>query len=1519
MRYASTMVLFVCTFFPVVAAAQVQTGTPAFGTFAGGPDTIDLANLNSTIVIPVLRKAGRGMDFTFSFVYDSSVWVPLTSSSSTSWNPSGAGTWGWTMVAPRIGYVRRTETIQQDQCTSSTGRIGKTTLIQYFWSYYDNNGLHEFGGSSGSFSNGCTGQNSTFVLTNDETTDGSGYTLSASGNTLQSLHDSKGDVLNPPINPGTFAAGSTQDQNGNAISESSAGVFTDTLGTNVLTIAGSVPTLTYSYTAPSGAQASYTVKYTAYTVKTNFGCSGVGEFGPTSENLISEIDLPDNDALPGGDKYTFSYEPTPGFAGDVTGRLASVTLPTGGTISYSYSGGSGGITCVDGSAAILTRTTPDTGPGHWTYSHSESASPSTTTVTDPLGNQTIYYFQSGIYQTERQIYSGTSTLLKTVFTCYNGASPNCNTAAIAQPITSQATYLQWPSGLESKAVVDYNVNGLPTEKDEYDYGNGSPGNLLRKTLTTYASLGNIAFEPASVTIQNGSGTTVAQTTYQYDQTAVTSTSGTPQHGSISGARGNVTTITYLTQGSASLSKTFTYFDTGNINVATDVNGAQTTYTYGACGNSFATNIAEPMGMSMSMTWDCTGGVENSATNENGKATSTTYTDAYFWRPASSADEQNNITNYTYANQNSVETSLVFNGNASTVDVLTTRDSLGRSHLKQTKQSPTSTTYDSVETDYDTLGRTNRITVPYSGAAGAGNSSAPATITTYDPASRPLTVTDGGGGTANRSYSANDTLFTKGPSTAGENPKRRQFEYNGIGQLTSVCEVTNLTGSGTCGQTSTATGYWTRYTYDVLGDLLTVSQNAQSSSQTQSRSYTYDGMKRITSETNPETGTIYYFYDTDPGTKGGANCSGIYNGDLIKRVDAAGNVTCYTYDAMHRKTSVSYAFGPNSGNTPNKYFVYDGATVNSAVMANAMMRMAEAYTATCQTCSKITDEGFSYTVRGEVSDVYESTPHSGGYFHVNEVYWANDAVNQVSGLTGLPTFTYGVDGEGRSFSTSASSGQNPVTSTVYNVASEATGVTFGSGDSEAFQFDANTFRMTQYKYTVGATPKTVVGNLTWNANGTLASLGITDAFNAANTQNCTYSYDDLARLASGNCGSVWAQTFSYDAFGNITKSGSMQFQPGYNLNNQMLTGTTYDPNGNVVSDSLHTFAYDSEARPTTISGLAVTYDALGRMVERSTPVEIVYAPSGEKLALMKSLTTIDHAFVSLPGGATAVYTSGGLFYYRYPDWLGSSRFSSTPGRAMHTDLAFAPYGEQYSVSGSVGVAGASFAGNNEDTTTNLYDAQFREYEIFGRWPSPDPSGVSAAHVRNPQTLNRYAYVANNPLSHADPAGTDFEHRPLPPADCPIEASTDCECDPGDIFCSGGGGGGSGGGGDGGSGGCGTEFGGDSGNCGGLPPPPPPPTESEMGTVCFCKRLSVVVLRGIVGYTCTCTPHSPTCSGNTIGELSWAALQDAYRRQYGSNPSVPPLRAKVNAIELEIDFLFLHLCTYTLTDIITVSQN
>ncbi|HKW87402.1 MAG TPA: RHS repeat-associated core domain-containing protein [Candidatus Acidoferrales bacterium] len=98
--------------------------------------------------------------------------------------------------------------------------------------------------------------------------------------------------------------------------------------------------------------------------------------------------------------------------------------------------------------------------------------------------------------------------------------------------------------------------------------------------------------------------------------------------------------------------------------------------------------------------------------------------------------------------------------------------------------------------------------------------------------------------------------------------------------------------------------------------------------------------------------------------------------------------------------------------------------------------------------------------------------------------------------------------------------------------------------------------------------------------------------------------------------------------------------------------------------------------------------------------------------------------------------------------------------MYNDLAYAPFGEQYAAAGTTGVTNTSFAGNNEDTTTNLYDAMNREYGIQGRWPSPDPAGVAAANPANPQSWNRYAYVLNNPLDLSDPSG--FGPEKVPPA-------------------------------------------------------------------------------------------------------------------------------------------------------------
>jgi RHS repeat-associated protein len=607
-----------------------------------------------------------------------------------------------------------------------------------------------------------------------------------------------------------------------------------------------------------------------------------------------------------------------------------------------------------------------------------------------------------------------------------------------------------------------------------------------------------------------------------------------------------------------------------------------------------------------------------------------------------------------------------------------------------------------------------------------------------------------------SYLQNDAYRTVSPAPAGENTKRKQFEYDALGRLTSVCEVTSVNGGGSCGQNTAATGYLTQYFYDALNNLTSVIQNAQSASK-QTRSYFYDGLSRLTSETTPEAGTVTYQYDTSSICWGGTS-----KGDLMIRTDNAGNVMCSIYDQLHRITDVA-GWKNNawySGNGPCRRFRYDATSKgqtsppSGSNLANLVGHLMEVETDACTTGGPITDEWFGYTVLGQPSDVYESTPHSGGYYHTSAGYWANGVPNGITGV--VYSVNYNVDGRGRIFSTSNVAGQNPLASTYYNTASQPTQVNFGSGDSDTFTYDSNSDRMTQYKFNVNG--QAVTGTLTWNAIGTLKTLAVTDQFYGAGNQTCSYSHDDMSRIASANCGSPWSQTFNYDAFGNITKSGTISFQPSYSyLTNHMTqigsSTPSYDGNGNVTNDTAHTYSWDMYGKPVSIDGVTLTYDALGRMVEQNrngSYTEIDYAPTGAKLQILQGQNAVTD-FTPLPGGAVAVDLAsvGGLAYYRHSDWLGSSRLASTPSRTIYYDGAYAPFGENYAQTGTTDL---SFTGMDQDTVANLFDFPAREYNaIHGRWPSPDPADAASAYTTDPQTWNRYVYARNSPLSLTDPTG------------------------------------------------------------------------------------------------------------------------------------------------------------------------
>ncbi|HEY6764491.1 MAG TPA: RHS repeat-associated core domain-containing protein, partial [Candidatus Sulfotelmatobacter sp.] len=255
--------------------------------------------------------------------------------------------------------------------------------------------------------------------------------------------------------------------------------------------------------------------------------------------------------------------------------------------------------------------------------------------------------------------------------------------------------------------------------------------------------------------------------------------------------------------------------------------------------------------------------------------------------------------------------------------------------------------------------------------------------------------------------------------------------------------------------------------------------------------------------------------------------------------------------------------------------------------------------------------------------------------------------------------------------------------------------------------------------------------------------------------------------------------TYDQFGNLTKTANpgITWQPGYTSNtNQYVTPTNcltaggtpcYEANGNLIRDTFNSYTWDIYGKMSSVrngnsaavcgsSGTCLTYDASGNMVEKNVAgvyTEILYSPIG-KTAVMSGQTT-STALFPLPAGESVyeVGSNGGAKYFQHKDWQGTARFASAvANRTFYYDLAYAPFGEAYDKFGTN--AGNIFAGLTGDTISGMFDTPNRElYPNQGRWISPDPAGIAAVDFTNPQTWNRYAYVANNPLGSTDPSGLD----------------------------------------------------------------------------------------------------------------------------------------------------------------------
>ncbi|WP_083808423.1 phage head spike fiber domain-containing protein [Granulicella tundricola] len=247
-----------------------------------------------------------------------------------------------------------------------------------------------------------------------------------------------------------------------------------------------------------------------------------------------------------------------------------------------------------------------------------------------------------------------------------------------------------------------------------------------------------------------------------------------------------------------------------------------------------------------------------------------------------------------------------------------------------------------------------------------------------------------------------------------------------------------------------------------------------------------------------------------------------------------------------------------------------------------------------------------------------------------------------------------------------------------------------------------------------------------------------------------------------------ESYAYDSFGNITKNGS--FNASYTANNQMF-GYSYDAAGNLLSDGYNVMTWDAESRMLTAGGATYVYDAEGQRVEKQGVgvTDTVYF-GGQPIARLSAGQWTD--LIYGPNGLLAEVpgTQNGAPVYHVTDQLGTTAGNLLADGTFVNPMDYRPFGGVFSGNTNDPYL---FTGKERDAESGLDYFPARYYgSNMGRWMSPDPipwlgwqhppEGSSEEEeeeshkkfeewIGNPQNLNMYAYVNNNPMSHTDPTG------------------------------------------------------------------------------------------------------------------------------------------------------------------------
>lgn len=652
---------------------------------------------------------------------------------------------------------------------------------------------------------------------------------------------------------------------------------------------------------------------------------------------------------------------------------------------------------------------------------------------------------------------------------------------------------------------------------------------------------------------------------------------------------------------------------------------------------------------------------------------------------------------------------------------------------------------------------------------------------YDPAPSHVltTVTNPQSNTRTYTYLINST------NVIDENGNRTEYFFGAGGALTrldrypdpmapSVIQLFDDDANFNVTADTKPSGAVWAYTYDSNGNLLTVEDPITASDPNVTRAtFTYNAANRLASATDAAGHQFSYSYNATQ--------------NLVQVTDAAANVSTHGYNAFGNRTSQTVngkttTFGydvhgnltsvtdPLNNVTTFAYNALSWRTSRTDALSRtttyAYDTMGRVTTITYPDNSTVT---FSYDGDGNRTGMTDSTGTTSWTYSAlnlvtaetkgtNSISYTRDAGGRVTSLTDQAAITVNYTYDGVNAITKASRGPNWEATYVY----DSNGNLTNSGDPNGTTMDrsynaADWLTSLVNKQSNGTT----ISSFTYahNIDGLVRSITELDA------SQVTYGYDSLHRLTSEvrTGANPYSISYAYDPAGNRTsrvKSGVTTTYT-YDDANRLLTATgatySWNANGNLTSKTVGgtttSFAYDFDDRLTSITGpatVAFSYDGLGRRASRTAAgVTTAFFFDENRITAEKQGSTVTGHFTY---GVTRVSRDVGansVFYH--VDGLGSARQLTDNTEAVVKSYLFEAFGELVSQSGTAENP-YQFAGAwnyRADGDAGLIQVGARYYDPqVGRFITAD---LVLGTPLNPQSLNRYPYVENNPVNAIDPTG------------------------------------------------------------------------------------------------------------------------------------------------------------------------